>query len=167
MQINQKSLLPCFLIVLLTGCDKDRYHTDEFRCSINGERVSSSYYKPGTINKTKPKIEAELDSTGTVFSVEATLGNKENEFLYSVSFKIDNFKGKGVYTAPGMTAGSSISSSSFQPVFLLDSSYDVSLEISNFDKDKKIVVGYFHFVAVNSFNERMFITNGRFNMRYD
>jgi hypothetical protein len=163
----KKQLLTTLLILLaIVSCRKDRFLKDEIRCSINGERVSTSYQKsePGLSSKDKASIT--MDSSERQILIKATIGPEEDQYKYSFEIQIDTFRGIGIYDVKHLKISSEINSMSFTYPFYLNKTYDTYFEIKNYVPEENLIVAVFHFVCTNSQQEKMFFSNGLIRMNY-
>lgn len=163
----KKLIYVALMLVVLQSCDQDDYHKNEFRCVINGERLSTpeNYGLHGGRLNSFPQV-SWIDSTKTGVRISADLhGSTSNYFL---DLHVDSIYGTGMYFIPKFTATLSGSSFTQQNSFdsYADSTYDALINITYFNKSNGIA-GYFHFMAHDSLTDkRIPVTNGRFNVEW-
>lgn len=156
-----------FILLVLQSCDQDDYHKNEFRCVINGERLSTPLNNglhPRRFDSS-PKV-SWIDSTKTGVKISAELAGSTSH--YFLDLHVDSIYGTGMYFIPKFTATLSGSSVTQQNSFdgYADSTYDALINITYFNKSNGIA-GYFHFMAHDTLtNERIPVTNGRFNVKW-
>jgi hypothetical protein len=161
----KKHLLTILLALLaIASCRKDRFLKDEIRCSINGERVSTSYQKSFS---GKAKASITMDSSERQIIISASIGPEDDQYKYSFEIQIDSFRGIGIYDVNKLKISSEINSYSFTYPFKLNKTYDTYFEIKNYVPDKKLIVAVFHFACTNSQQEKMFFSNGLIRMNYN
>lgn len=155
------------MLLVLQSCDQDDYHKNEFRCVINGERLSTFIDRTLYFEKFDPPPRVSwIDSTKTGVRISAELaGSKSRYFL---DLHVDSIYGTGIYFIPKFTPTLSGSSFTQQSSFdgYADSTYDALINITYFNKSNGIA-GYFHFMAHDTLiNKRIPVTNGRFNVEW-
>lgn len=155
------------MLLVLQSCDQDDYHKNEFRCVINGERLSSFIDRTPYFEKFDPPPQVYwTDSTETGLFIRSKLSGIAS--TYFLDLKVDSINGTGLYFAPKFTATLSGSSSLYQNSFEgnLDTTYDALINITYFNKSNGIA-GYFQFMAYDTLsNKRIPVTNGRFNVEW-
>lgn len=156
-----------FILLALQSCDQDDYHKNEFRCVINGERLSVPLNRGPYFEKTglSPQV-SWTDSTETGVNISAELRGATSH--YFLDLQVDSVKGTGMYFIPNFTATLSGSSATQPSSFdgYVDTTYDALINITYFNKSNGIA-GYFYFMAYDTLSgKRIPVTNGRFNVEW-
>lgn len=164
----KKIIYIAFLLLVLQSCDQNDYHKNEFRCVINGERLSVPLNRGPYFEKTglSPQV-SWTDSTKTGVSISAELlGSTSHYFL---DLLVDSINGPGLYLVPKFSVTLNGSYAMQQNSFggNVDTTYDALINITYFNKSNGIA-GYFHFMAYDTLSgKRIPVTNGRFNVEWE
>ena len=152
-------------VILCLSCDEDDYNKNEFRCVINGERLSVPDDGVRIFDKYPPTYIRWVDSSRKSLLIYGELrGNPYERYL--IEMKLDSFTGVGTYTYPRLrgTLKSDIGYSFYN--MNIDTTVQAVLQLNYFNVTNG-AAGYFHFMAVDSLsNLRVPVTNGRFNLKW-
>lgn len=163
-----KKLIYIVLIsFMLQSCDQDDYNKNEFRCVINGERLSTPLHKGPHPRRFDSAPHASwTDSTKTGVTISAELSGSTAH--YFLDLQVDSINGTGLYFAPKFSAtlnGSNVMQQ-FSFESMVDTTYDALINITYFNKSNGIA-GYFYFMALDTLTgSRLPVTNGRFNVEW-
>ncbi|MBK8451185.1 MAG: hypothetical protein IPO78_12920 [Saprospiraceae bacterium] len=164
--INKLIFFFCFgLIILFISCDRDQptcetCYPEIFRCKINGV-FWEPYCSPDPPFGCNPTRLQYYDNSK--FLELTTRNDKTTEGFHLVIRKLDE-SGKNKFETGSIYANDTKSPACL--IFNLDTSEVSYLIVKKIDRQNRVIISEFSFVAKNSCNEQVTITEGYFDLTY-